>query len=122
MKNLFENSIIKITIYIEVYQESNVDSLYTNSEVSNESQHFNDTYPNPVQIKEEMVILDEKNSSEVNITETYNDPLTDSVVSYTYGKADPNHYARVPKGIYNKLALVTQFTHSDSSLSNISKV
>ena len=75
-----------------------------------------------MQIKEEMVILDEKNSSDVNITETYNDPLTDSVVSYTYGKADPNHYARVPKGIYNKLALVTQFTHSVGSLSNISKV
>ena len=105
MRTLFENSIIK-NVSKEVYQESNNDSLYTNSEVSNESQHISETYPNPVQIKQEMVALDEKNSSDVNITETYNDPLTDSVVSYTYGKADPNHYARVPKGIYNWLPQV----------------
>ena len=59
-----------------------------------------------MKIKQEMVALDENNSSDVNITETYNDPLTDSVVSYTYGKADPNHYARVPKGIYNRLPQV----------------
>ena len=95
-----------MTIFKDAYQETNFDSLYNNSEVSNESQHISETYPTPVQIKQEMVALDENNSSDVNITETYNDPLTDSVVSYTYGKADPNHYARVPKGIYNRLPQV----------------